>query len=325
MITNLLNQTYQDFELIIVNDGSTDGTKEVLSSLENKYDRIRIINKENGGVSSARNAGIEEAKGEFIFFIDDDDNVPLDYIANFMKPEYEDIDLIIDSYSRQTDNKEPQATNYPIKYLKGAIDILTYVFGDLQKYPYCFFPIGKRFRKSILKSNKIEFNTNLVIGEDRPFVLDYIRNCKNSQIINDNSYIIKSESSANYRLSQGAKPVNLLWETFLFGYNFLIDYNKEYNLKSIRVYADNFIVSKVFEYIFSRYSKKIDVVHKEQLEPIYSSLIELNIPESAVKNPRIRYLYKILKSQGLDKMLSTQKKMRLISIMRMLTSRLFHR
>ena len=70
-LQTVLNQTYQDFEIVIVNDGSTDGSVDEVKKFLNP--RIRLINQKNGGVSAARNRGIEEAKGEYIAFLDADD------------------------------------------------------------------------------------------------------------------------------------------------------------------------------------------------------------------------------------------------------------
>ena len=72
-IDSIINQTFQDIEIICVNDGSTDNSRKILEEYKNKDSRIKIIDKENGGLSSARNAGIKTAEGEFLSFIDSDD------------------------------------------------------------------------------------------------------------------------------------------------------------------------------------------------------------------------------------------------------------
>lgn len=77
-------QDYSNFELLIINDGSTDETSEILSSFDDI--RLKIFDVPNGGVSNARNIGLSNASGEYIFFIDDDDIIPSDYISNFLKP-----------------------------------------------------------------------------------------------------------------------------------------------------------------------------------------------------------------------------------------------
>ena len=74
-LDSILRSSYEDFELILVDDGSTDGSGDVCDSFAQKDNRIHVIHKENSGVSTARNRGMEEAKGEFIMFVDGDDQI----------------------------------------------------------------------------------------------------------------------------------------------------------------------------------------------------------------------------------------------------------
>ncbi|EJA7569580.1 glycosyltransferase family 2 protein, partial [Escherichia coli] len=78
-LTKLEKQTYPNFEIVIVNDGSKDNTSNVLREYGLTHSRLIIINKENGGVSSARNTGIRKAQGQFICFMDDDDEIDPNY------------------------------------------------------------------------------------------------------------------------------------------------------------------------------------------------------------------------------------------------------
>ena len=79
-VDSILNQTYEEFELVIVNDGSSDNTGVICNRLEEKDDRIRVIHKENTGVSDTRNIALDNAKGKYIAFIDSDDSVHKDYL-----------------------------------------------------------------------------------------------------------------------------------------------------------------------------------------------------------------------------------------------------
>ena len=85
LIENLMNQTYKNIEIILVNDGSTDNSLNICNELQSKDNRIKVIDKKNGGVSSARNKGIKESKGEYITFIDSDDNIGEDYVRKMVE------------------------------------------------------------------------------------------------------------------------------------------------------------------------------------------------------------------------------------------------
>ncbi len=95
-LDSLVNQTLQDIELILVNDGSTDGSKYILKEYESKYpEKIKYLEKENGGLSDARNFGIPYATGEYIAFLDSDDYVELDiYEKMYKKAKEQDYDMV---------------------------------------------------------------------------------------------------------------------------------------------------------------------------------------------------------------------------------------
>ena len=80
-IDSLIGQQYQNIEIILVNDGSTDSSEAICREYLNRDSRIKLINKENGGLSSARNTGLKLCKGEYIFFVDSDDYVTSDFCS----------------------------------------------------------------------------------------------------------------------------------------------------------------------------------------------------------------------------------------------------
>lgn len=106
-IESIINQTYRNLEIILVNDGSTDNSGEICSKYEFKDERIKIINKENGGLSDARNVGISNSKGEFIYLIDSDDFIcKKESIENMYNLMSEDVDMVVSYYYEKKDTED---------------------------------------------------------------------------------------------------------------------------------------------------------------------------------------------------------------------------
>lgn len=249
MAEAVLRQTIDDFELIIVNDGSNDNTQAVLEEYTKRDPRIVAINKQNGGLSSARNSGIEAARGEFITFVDDDDIIRPDYLESMLEEDMANYDLIIDSYSNQTDNNKPIQIHFPISKLNSHDAALKYVFRELQQVPYCFFAVAKRFKLSIIRKYNIRFSSTIKFVEDRPFVLDYLRHSSNLAVIDSGAYIVKTTREAQCRLSKGIKPADYLCYNILESYLFLCRYAEEMQMNQIRIYAENYLVDKIYTYL----------------------------------------------------------------------------
>ena len=96
---SLANQSIDDYEIIVVNDGSKDHTIDILRDYESRYDNITVVDKENGGPSSARNCGLDLAKGEYVYFFDADDVLELDALeALYERAKEKKADLVIAKY-----------------------------------------------------------------------------------------------------------------------------------------------------------------------------------------------------------------------------------
>ena len=157
-IESILKQKEKDFELLLIDDGSKDQSGRICDTYATKDDRIKVIHKKNGGVSSARNLGIDHAKGEMIFFIDSDDTVGPDYLKNLEIIDDEDF---VQSGVKILEND----------YLK---PIMTYedIFKDYNQFwmqSRQQWPSMCCLSRKVIEENHLRFDTNLKMGEDGLF------------------------------------------------------------------------------------------------------------------------------------------------------------
>lgn len=157
-LDSILNQTYTNFEILVVNDGSKDNSQKVIEEYQNKYpDKIIAINQENKGVSKTRNESIKKANGDYIMFIDNDDFLDSDYIETFVtEAEKGDYDVVLGGYRRQNENGKI------IKEMK----LKETEWAKLM----IMAPWAKIYKKQYLIDNNIEF-LSVNLGEDIYFNL----------------------------------------------------------------------------------------------------------------------------------------------------------
>lgn len=179
-IESILNQSFTDFELIIIDDGSTDKSFEICSKYEKSDNRVHVIKQTNNGVSSARNLGLEIAKGNFIAFVDSDDEVHKDYLKILYDNRKYD-GLVV---CKLTSNKA-NFGDYNDKRILNLLEAQISVFcnNGIQGFPVC-----KLFDMEIIRKNKLRFDTNITISEDLLFVIEYLSYCHNDVCFIDGFY-----------------------------------------------------------------------------------------------------------------------------------------
>lgn len=170
-IISLIGQTYKKIEIILVNDGSKDDSLKICRRFEAADVRIRVIDKPNGGVSSARNAGLNTAQGEFVMFCDSDDWVEPDWCECLLR-NYNHDSLIMCEYSETTSLNSTPRSQVPFA--------LT-TFDKIKKSNFIYYrengigsPTTKIFCRDIIENNQIRFHEKLFLGEDLIFNLDYL-------------------------------------------------------------------------------------------------------------------------------------------------------
>lgn len=167
-IDSILVQTYSQFELILVDDGSPDKSSAICDEYAKKDNRIQVIHKENGGVSSARNEGIEKSNGEWLCFIDSDDIIVQTYIEDFGLTKIA-CDWYMQGYKKIKSNRVIETHDFFQCKDSEYWNILAFSENNCIINSPCF----KLYKRSIIVDNDIKFDLNTSYGEDHLFSLDY--------------------------------------------------------------------------------------------------------------------------------------------------------
>lgn len=181
-INSLLNQTHVNFELLLINDGSTDSSGNICKKYVEKDKRVKLYTKINGGVSSARNLGLDNAKGEYICFVDSDDYVENDYLLKLYN-KIKASDLVVCSYLY-----EKQNISVVEKLNDCELSVNCSLLNEILMKGAFMGPVCKLYKKDIIESNKIRFNTNIHSGEDTLFVYTYLLHINKISTIKDITY-----------------------------------------------------------------------------------------------------------------------------------------
>lgn len=180
-IESILSQTFNDFELILVDDGSPDSSGAICDQYAQKDSRIQVIHKENGGVSSARNTGIENASGQWIYFVDSDDWVETTTLKLlYEQTEKVSTDLVLHGLSNDYIYKNQIAKN---KYTIIADSDYKQIIEETDKWGLLKGPVCKLFKSSIINNGNIKFDTSLSYGEDTKFSFEYLALCNSISFI----------------------------------------------------------------------------------------------------------------------------------------------
>ena len=257
-IESILKQNYQDFEVILVDDGSSEETKSTILKISMMSEKIRIISKNNGGVSSARNIGLRSAQGEYIIFVDGDDIVEPGCFDSAIKL-IDDYDLIVGKinwFNKQgiiktnldKNSNSKQKKDYSMSENKKEIIRLFMNWPANNKEFVAGFQSeiwGKVFKKEII--DDLRFNENVSIGEDAVFLLEYLLKCQKIVIINNVIY--------NYRIND---------ESAMWRYDIhKVDKYKNY----IRAITEIYVNNNLDEYL----SEKVYYQIKEMVSCFYNS------------------------------------------------------
>lgn len=181
-INSILAQTFTDFELLLIDDGSTDQSGEICDEYADKDARIKVFHKANGGVSSARNVGLDNAVGEYICFCDADDWVDRTWLENFC--DKLPCDMVVQGYKYKSFNTGKwKSRKLPNVCLPVNTALKLLFEHDNMGYLWC-----RCFRASLIKKYNIRFNEFFILGEDYDFILSFCLHVKEIDLVEVTSY-----------------------------------------------------------------------------------------------------------------------------------------
>ena len=226
-LDSLINQLYRNIEVVVVNDGSTDGTKELLDAYVQKDSRIKAIHKENGGVSSARNAALDVIQGEYVHFLDSDDWISADIYKNavaLMKSQNVDMVIMSQYVHKPEESAVLRTTIIPAgKYNKASI--IKYSCGVKGKRNIvATFYLGvtnKVFKRELFykEGNQIYFPIGMKYLEDGFFLVQVLDNVRCGYFDKKGYYHIRT----NEESAMGKLDIETLARKMLNGYQALCD------------------------------------------------------------------------------------------------------
>lgn len=200
-LDSICNQSYSNTQIIVIDDGSTDGSLEICRKYSENDNRISIISQKNSGVSVARNKGICMADGKYICFVDADDILEITAFEKMIK-KAKNVDLVVSRYTviNQNGHEIKKARCYDDFIINSnkMIDSLLSIDSNLGYQGYLW---NKLFLTDIVKKNNLKFSEVISYNEDRLFILQYLLNTQNIKFISDTTYM--------YRMRNGSAMDNV--------------------------------------------------------------------------------------------------------------------
>lgn len=282
-IPSVLNQTLEDIELVCVNDGSTDDSLDILNDYASKDNRVRVIDKENGGCGSARNMALDNAKGDYIYFFDPDDFISPDALEKlYNNAQRNGSDLVIFKIARfeDIDNVDYSHPGFDFENVFGDVDFdnFTFNYTDIKEHVLntSFAPWTKLYRKELLDGyDDFRFPTDVAF-DDTPFHVQSMLRAKKLSFVPEFFYFYRfNPNSINNTSSNGTDIFRIcdIVENFLKDNGYYEEFIEEFKY---------FKIKQIFNYISSTGTEEYFALAKKELLEIDISDNEI-IPQYLLK------------------------------------------
>lgn len=257
-IDSILAQSFEDFEIILVDDGSPDKSGMICDLYAKKDSRVKVIHKKNGGVSSARNEGIRNARGRYVQFVDSDDYIDSDMCLTLLNSiEDNQTDMVVCGYAKHYKGNKKDII-YKQK-IYASVEELEIDFSKLFDQLFFNYIWNKLYRKDLILTL---FDIEINYGEDLLFNLVYLTNCNKLSIISEPYYHYHYEDnslSTIYSDSKASEAIKLHYATL----KFFNKYFQDQGQKKI-IYRRHFVRSLVIiDQLINKSSHSYDTVMKK--------------------------------------------------------------
>lgn len=261
-IDSIINQTYSNIEIIIINDGSTDNSLEILKEFDSNYSNIKLISQENMGNSVARNRGIEESKGEYIYFLDSDDYILPNTFSNLIElMENHELDLIrfaAESFLDGIDKKINKKQYDFQKYFKKGKVYGNKEFLSINIKAFSSSPCLYIMRRGLLIKNKLRFQPG-IMHEDELFTLELFLNTKS--VMYDSNFYYKRRYRKDSIMTSESNDKN----KFSFDSYFIVaKHLNELLMKYKNPTESKLIKCRIRPVYYILLNKKIDEIYKKE-------------------------------------------------------------
>lgn len=256
-LDSILCQTYSNYELILIDDGSTDSSFRIIEKYAISNPNIVAIRKENGGVSSARNKGLDIAKGDFVCFVDSDDYIEPNYLEELHNCiSNNDTDIALCLISRSREKVSSTNTSYNSKD-----DIIISILNNEEQNAG---PYNKLFRKDII--GNLRFAEDIFLGEDTLFCVEYAKQCRTAIRINKVLYHYEMPTcSIQYRTDNNKILKNL---TVLESRKRMLDDTQLLNSNTISYILQSFLDLCTYNAVLGTVNNNMKMLEKVSYELI---------------------------------------------------------
>lgn len=187
-IESILGQSFTDLELILVEDGSPDDSGKICDDYAKKDSRIKVIHKQNGGVSAARNDGLDAAAGRYVMFVDSDDTIDSHSVKTLYTALLESGSDLCAMGVRFVFEKDLNKTEYPLPQTVFDVSSISEYYQMLSDSKFFGTMCAKLFKTSVIKEHGIRFNKDFYILEDGAFVSEYLGIISSVSLVSDCFY-----------------------------------------------------------------------------------------------------------------------------------------